>query len=183
MTDMSSEPATQPVAQPVTQPVAQPVTQPVPTTAAVMTPPTAATESPAAATAAEVAWFRDAFDLVTDNISQAVLGKRHVVRLALTCLFAEGHLLLEDVPGIGKTMLARAIANSRLGHHARIQFTPDLLPSDVTGVTIYDQGTGPVRVPPRPGLPPPRAGRRDQPRLAEDPVGAARGDGGTPRDR
>jgi MoxR-like ATPase len=64
------------------------------------------------------------------------------VRLALTCLISDGHLLLEDVPGTGKTSLARALANTVQGTHHRIQFTPDLLPSDVTGVTIFDQRTG-----------------------------------------
>ena len=87
-------------------------------------------------------WFRSTFDQLTDNMEKAVLGKRHVVRLALTCLLSEGHLLLEDFPGTGKTMLARALANTVQGSHARIQFTPDLLPSDVTGVTVYDQHKG-----------------------------------------
>ena len=90
----------------------------------------------------QAAWFRETFDALTDNMSKAVLGKRHVVRLALTCLLSEGHLLLEDVPGTGKTMLARSLANTVQGSHARIQFTPDLLPSDVTGVTVYDQHKG-----------------------------------------
>ena len=70
-----------------------------------------------------------------------VLGKPEVVRLALTALFAQGHVLLEDVPGVGKTTLARAIAASMRGQWRRIQFTPDLLPSDVSGVTIFNQAS------------------------------------------
>ncbi len=87
-------------------------------------------------------WFSDTFESLTHNIELAVLGKRHVIRLALTCLVSEGHLLLEDFPGTGKTMLARALAATVEGSHARIQFTPDLLPSDVTGVTVYEQRQG-----------------------------------------
>jgi MoxR-like ATPase len=87
-------------------------------------------------------WFAKTFDELTTNMEQAVLGKRHVVRLALTCLLSEGHMLLEDFPGTGKTMLARALANTVHGSNARIQFTPDLLPSDVVGVTVYDQHKG-----------------------------------------
>jgi len=87
-------------------------------------------------------WFSTTFDELTQHMEQAVLGKRHVVRLALTCLLSEGHLLLEDYPGTGKTMLARSLANTVQGSHARIQFTPDLLPSDVVGVTVYDQHKG-----------------------------------------
>ena len=87
-------------------------------------------------------WFADTFDALVQNIGQAILGKDHVVRLALTAMLAEGHLLLEDAPGTGKTSLAKALAATVQGSHHRIQFTPDLLPSDVTGVTIYDQGTG-----------------------------------------
>lgn len=87
----------------------------------------------------QAAWFADAFTRLVGNVSTAVLGKEHVVRLTLTCLFSGGHLLLEDYPGTGKTSLARAVAATVQASHSRIQFTPDLLPSDVTGVTIYDQ--------------------------------------------
>ena len=90
------------------------------------------------ATQEQVEWFRQTFDRLVENIDRAVLGKDHVTRLALTCLLSEGHLLLEDFPGTGKTQLARALAASVQGSNSRIQFTPDLLPSDVTGVTIYD---------------------------------------------
>ncbi|MBK8464035.1 MAG: MoxR family ATPase [Nigerium sp.] len=88
------------------------------------------------------AFFADMFARLTDNVGQALLGKAPVIRLALTCMLAEGHLLLEDAPGTGKTALARAIAASVHGTHNRIQFTPDLLPSDITGITMYDQSTG-----------------------------------------
>ena len=90
------------------------------------------------AQADQIAWFAETFERLVDNVSAAVLGKRHVVSLAVTCLASGGHLLLEDVPGTGKTSLARALANSVEGSHSRVQFTPDLLPADVTGVSIYD---------------------------------------------
>ncbi|MFG1610753.1 AAA family ATPase [Actinoplanes sp. NPDC049265] len=78
---------------------------------------------------------------LADRIGAVVLGKPDVVRLALTALFAQGHVLLEDVPGVGKTTLARALAASVRGQWRRIQFTPDLLPSDVSGVTIFNQAS------------------------------------------
>jgi MoxR-like ATPase len=87
----------------------------------------------------QAAWFADSFATLTDNVGQALLGKAPVIRLALTCLLTEGHLLLEDAPGTGKTALARAMAATVQGSHSRIQFTPDLLPSDITGTTVYDQ--------------------------------------------
>ena len=88
------------------------------------------------------AFFADMFGRLTDNVGHALLGKAPVIRLALTCMLAEGHLLLEDAPGTGKTALARALAATVQGSHSRIQFTPDLLPSDITGVTIFDQKSG-----------------------------------------
>ncbi|MGH3151738.1 MAG: AAA family ATPase [Streptosporangiaceae bacterium] len=102
---------------------------------------TTATTGAPSVTSEQADWFTRAFGALVTNVEQAVLGKQHIVRLALTCLISEGHLLLEDYPGTGKTSLAKAIANSVKGTHSRIQFTPDLLPSDVTGVTIYDQRT------------------------------------------
>ncbi len=89
----------------------------------------------------QAGFFADTFVRLTNNIGEALLGKQPVIQLALTCMMAEGHLLLEDAPGTGKTALARAIAASVHGSHNRIQFTPDLLPSDITGVTMYDQAT------------------------------------------
>ena len=99
------------------------------------------TETPPTLTPIEVQRFADIASRLTANVTSVVLGKPQVVTLALAALFAEGHLLLEDVPGVGKTTLARAIAASVRGEWRRIQFTPDLLPSDVTGVTIFNQAT------------------------------------------
>ncbi len=106
--------------------------------AAAPPPPAAATAPHPGVTDEQVRWFAHTFDSLVANIDQAILGKDHVTRLALTCLLSEGHLLLEDFPGTGKTQLARALSASVQGSHSRIQFTPDLLPSDVTGVTIFD---------------------------------------------
>lgn len=90
----------------------------------------------------QATWFVSTFDRLVANVGEAVLGKSHVIRLSIMAMIAEGHVLLEDAPGTGKTSLAKAIAATVQGSHQRIQFTPDLLPSDVTGVTIYDQKTG-----------------------------------------
>jgi MoxR-like ATPase len=87
-------------------------------------------------------WFAGAFNQLVANVDKAILGKEHSIRLVLTAMLSNGHVLLEDVPGTGKTVLAKALANTVDGTQSRIQFTPDLLPSDVTGVTIYDQSNG-----------------------------------------
>ncbi|MCY4638739.1 MAG: MoxR family ATPase [Chloroflexi bacterium] len=79
---------------------------------------------------------------ILDNVGRVIIGKSTEARLALITLLCRGHLLIEDVPGVGKTMLARALAVSTGCTFSRIQFTPDLLPSDVTGVSIYGQATG-----------------------------------------
>jgi len=80
-------------------------------------------------------------DKVLANVERVIVGKHHEVRLALVALLCRGHLLIEDVPGTGKTVLAKAIARSLGCSFRRIQFTPDLLPSDVTGLSIYNQKT------------------------------------------
>ena len=83
--------------------------------------------------------FAERFRAIESNVEQVVRGKPAEVRLALVTLIAEGHLLIEDVPGVGKTMLAKAIARSIDCSFRRIQFTPDLLPSDITGVNVFNQ--------------------------------------------
>jgi MoxR-like ATPase len=86
--------------------------------------------------------FQETFGRIVANVEQVLLGKTFVIRLGLVALFSEGHLLLEDYPGTGKTSFARAIAQSVAGTSNRIQFTPDLLPGDITGVSVYDQKAG-----------------------------------------
>jgi len=78
---------------------------------------------------------------IIDNVEEVILGKNRVIKLALAAMMAEGHILFEDVPGVGKTILVRSLARSVGCSFKRIQFTPDLLPSDITGVSIYNQKT------------------------------------------
>ena len=85
--------------------------------------------------------FKDSFDAIVDNVERTIQGKEDVVRLTLVTLLAEGHVLLEDVPGVGKTMLAKSLARSLGCSWARVQFTPDLLPTDVTGVSVWDRAS------------------------------------------
>lgn len=82
---------------------------------------------------------QDFSDLIIENIEKVIVGKRSTVELAVISLLCQGHLLIEDVPGVGKTMLARSLARSLGCEFSRIQFTPDMLPSDVTGVSIFNQ--------------------------------------------
>src|ERR1044071_3064442 len=98
----------------------------------------------------EIAEFRVLHTRVADAVETAVRGKRDVIDLVLVAMFAGGHVLLEDVPGTGKTTLARAVAGALGGVSRRVQFTPDLLPSDVTGTSVYDPQTGEVRFRPGP---------------------------------
>ena len=118
----------------------------------------------------QAAWFSQTFSAMVANGDKAVLGKEHVIRLALTCMLSEGHLLLEDFPGTGKTQLARAIASTVQGTNSRIQFTPDLLPERRhrrDDLRPGHQGSssstaGPI-------FADDRARRRDQPGLARRP--------------
>ncbi len=90
----------------------------------------------------QASWFAETFSLLADNVEQAIIGKRAIVELVLATAISEGHVLLEDFPGTGKTALARTIGQTITGTNSRIQFTPDLLPGDVTGITVYDQKKG-----------------------------------------
>jgi MoxR-like ATPase len=87
----------------------------------------------------KVTAVQDLAETLTSNVERVIVGKRAVVELTVVALLCEGHVLLEDVPGVGKTMLARALAASLGGVFRRIQFTPDLLPNDVTGVSVFNQ--------------------------------------------
>lgn len=93
-------------------------------------------------TPAQATGFKKVFDRLVENVDEVLLGKTRTIQLAFTAMLSGGHLLLEDYPGTGKTSLARAMAQSVQGTHSRIQFTPDLLPGDITGVSIFDQKSG-----------------------------------------
>ena len=87
----------------------------------------------------QIATFSERFDRIASNVEKVIQGKRDVIELVLLALVAEGHVLVEDVPGVGKTQLAKSVARSIDSIFNRIQFTPDLLPSDVTGVSVWDR--------------------------------------------
>ena len=117
-------------------------------------------------------------DRILDEVERAVVGKREALELVLLGILADGHVLIEDFPGLAKTLIARAFAQVTSIGFTRVQFTPDLMPSDVTGSSIYNQREGDFEFRPGPDLhqPPPR--RRDQPRPSEDAGRAAGGDAG-----
>jgi MoxR-like ATPase len=91
-------------------------------------------------------------DVIIKNVERVIVGKREVVELAVISLLSQGHLLIDDVPGVGKTMLARSLAQSIGSSFGRIQFTPDMLPSDITGVSIYNQASSAFEFRPGPIL-------------------------------
>jgi MoxR-like ATPase len=93
------------------------------------------------ATPSTLGWVAERFERLLQNVEQVVRGKRAVIARAVLCMLAEGHLLLEDVPGVGKTTLAKALASCIDGQARRLQCTPDLLPSDVTGVQLWDSSS------------------------------------------
>ena len=99
-------------------------------------------QTPSRLSLAEVESIRAAAERLQASVERVIVGKTDVVRLAMVALLCEGHILLEDVPGIGKTTLAKAIARSLGCSFRRIQFTPDLMPSDVTGINFYNQKLG-----------------------------------------
>jgi MoxR-like ATPase len=82
--------------------------------------------------------MRDAIDILMENLSQSIVGQTESIRIVLVALLSGGHALLEDVPGVGKTLLAKSLARSINGRFQRVQCTPDLLPSDITGTTIWN---------------------------------------------
>src|SRR4030042_1332335 len=93
-------------------------------------------------TDAEFVKAKQLAEKIIQNVEKVMVGKTEVVRLAVIALISQGHLLIEDAPGLGKTMLARSLAKSIKCSFKRIQFTPDMLPGDIIGVTIYNQKTG-----------------------------------------
>ena len=141
---MPTVPTTQPLkvqpAQPVQMRQPLPQSQPIPAAASPVKPAhPAATSSMMSAPQADITEFHNQFTKLVDSVSQVVVGKEQPIRQCATAMIVGGHILLEDNPGTGKTQLARGLANSIDMSFKRIQFTPDLLPSDVVGVTYYDQ--------------------------------------------
>jgi len=90
----------------------------------------------------DLAWFETQFQAIASNVERVIQGKREVIDLIIMSLLSEGHVLVEDVPGVGKTLLAKSLSRSIHCGFQRIQFTPDLLPSDITGVSVWDRERG-----------------------------------------
>ena len=144
---MPTVPTTQPLkaqpAQPVQMQQPLPQSQPIPAAASQAKPAQpAATSSMMSAPQDDITEFHNQFTKLVDSVSQVVVGKEQPIRQCATAMIVGGHILLEDNPGTGKTQMARGLANSIDMSFKRIQFTPDLLPSDVVGVTYYDQKNG-----------------------------------------
>ena len=122
---------------------------------------------------------------VIRQAEQIILGKPKQIRFALACLLARGHLLIEDLPGVGKTTLAHVLARTLGLQFQRIQFTSDLLPADILGVSVYErpiEASRQIQIPSRPDLRADDPGGRDQPRHAQGAECAARSDGGAAGD-
>ena len=117
---------------------------------------------------------------ILDELERAVVGKRDVLELVLLGLVADGHVLLDDLPGVAKTLTARSLAQVTNLSFSRIQFTPDLLPADITGATVFEADERRVPLPARPDLRQPRARRRGEPGAGQDAGRAARGHAGAP---
>ena len=123
---------------------------------------------------------RGALLALRTEVGKAVVGQDSAVTGLVIALLCRGHVLLEGVPGVAKTLLVRALAATLSLDSARVQFTPDLMPGDVTGSLVYDARTDSVLVPRRSGFHQSAARRRDQPHAAQDPGVTPRGDGGAP---
>ena len=120
---------------------------------------------------------------ISSSIASVILGKEEVIRACVVSLLAGGHVIVEDFPGVGKTLLAKSLARSIDCRFSRVQFTPDLLPSDVTGVSVFNQKSGEFEFRPGPIFANVVLGRRDQQVVAQDPVEPAGMHGGTAGDR
>ena len=125
--------------------------------------------------------LKERLDRIRAEVGRALLGQDEVVEQTLIAVLARGHVLLEGAPGLGKTLLVRTLARVLGCEFKRIQFTPDLMPRDVTGGNVFNQQRDGFVFLPRPGVHPAAARRRDQPRARQDPVVAARGDAGAQR--
>ena len=120
---------------------------------------------------------------IVENISKVIVGKKQTIELLLVALITEGHVLLEDVPGVAKTLLAKCLAKSMGGTFNRIQFTPDLMPADITGFNVYDQHSASFSFRPGPGHHQRTACRRNQPHHTAYTVQPARMHGGASGNR